>query len=307
MNILFLLLFIAINTLIPIVVPCLGHRLQVKVQETRMPPNLIKNIWVGAIVSTVVNILYIAATVRGYIHDYRFYSSTGNRSHAETTLYFKMFICPVAFTIEMIAAGYSVRQFYIEYELYSNRSRRFRNAMLCLRVLAIWQYYIIIHILFGLFAVPLCVYLLISPGLTLNTIGSFIAALIGTHGVILSIVSIKCCTRNPRKVALSCFFALQKFLIIISTTCAVILYYLIVLTGLNQSGLVRFTLSILPIPLSLVIWFIKRRLFGKNVDGQKTLQSSLHRYSSTDSSSAALLGPEDHDSESLKQQENYTL
>ena len=262
-NILFLLLFIAINTLIPIVVPCLGHRLHMKVQQKRQATGLIKNIWVGAIVATVLNLLYIGGTIDCYCHDHKLNTTIVRTYFSETTLHFKIFICPVAFTIEMIAAIYSVRHFYTKYKLYCNRSRSFRNAMLCLRVLAISQYYIFVHILFGLIAVPLCVYLFISPGLTLITTGSFIVVLLGIHGVILTLVSIKCCSRNPRKIALSCFSALQKLLIIIATVCTVGLYFVTVLTGSKQSSLVKFILSILPaIPLSVAIWFIKRRLFG---------------------------------------------
>ena len=295
MNIVFLVLFIAINTLIPIVVPCLGHRLHMKVQQKRQATGLIKNIWVGAIVATVLNLLYIGGTIDRHFGDHKLNKRT---YFSETTLHFKIFICPVAFTIEMIAAIYSVRHFYTKYKQYCNRSRSFRNAMLCLRVLAISQYYIFVHILFGLIAVPLCVYLFISPGLTLIATGSFIVILLGIHGVILTLVSIKCCSRNPRKIALSCFSALQKLLIIIATVCTVGLYFVTVLTGSNQSSLVKFILSILPaIPLSVAIWLIKRRLFR---DGRKSGQSSLHRYSSTESTSTAvaLLGPESQDSTS---------
>ena len=135
------------------------------------------------------------------------------------------------------------------------------------QVLALWQLFIFVQITLGLISIPLLIMILTSPAQSMLITGVTFTPFLP----FVFILMLTPCTR-------SCIYTLKHNWITLLenivaaclVTIAFLTYYCIVSYGASMNSIKGYILSLIPtVPISIIVWMLKRRLTNKDTKNIK--------------------------------------
>ena len=207
----FLLIFIFLNLLLPVVLLINASKWNKKLNKVftteHMRHTTARVFWVTGATLTLVNTVYVVAAIAVHLHGnptalrcfiHTKYECSVPKSEYENTftveaLISKAVVFPVAIATELIAAVLVARKLEIPAPpLFASRICRHCRMAGCFKMIAFWQFFIFVQIVIGLMGIPLTITLVISPAQTSSQFMTLIAIFL------FIAVLLACSWRGPR-------------------------------------------------------------------------------------------------------------
>ena len=171
----------------------------------------------------------------------------------------KAVILSVAIVIEL-AAAFSIAK--------STNTADGRPTKCCVikfvaKTLVIWHLFVFIQITVGLLSIPFIIFLFVSPTRVVLLGGLILLLCITVAYIIVTVPLPRRCKIRLNGLTSSMCIAAETFVIVALGLSACIAYYLTATYGLNMSGVKGYITSLIPIVMSILIWYVKKRYFTK--------------------------------------------
>ena len=273
--------FALLNTLIPVVFIKRGGQISQAIALSRNK-NILQRIFLA---TSMFNAVYFIGMMVSHVKHHTFLITKCNSRYDKDTetvtpllitfchdtvgmLITKAIVLSAALLIELITAIHHTMR------MKTAHSTRSYIALIG-HTLALWQLFVFVQTTLGLISMPLLIMILISPAQSILVAGVLCIPFL----LVTFIMVVIPCTKSCKHTLKSHWITLLESLVAACLVAVAFLtYYCIVSYGAAMGTIKGYILSLIPtIPISIFLWIIKRKIFGKDAKQKRNPKTVVQR------------------------------